>query len=223
MNDGQPTPSRPLLVAHRAGNSAEHLRTATDIGVDLIEADVWPYRGRLEVRHLKTMGPVPLLWDKWALVSARAPRLLLHDMLAGVGPGTRLMLDLKGGDERPARTVADTMSREMEGRAYTVCSRSWHLLDAFRDQPHVHVVHSIGTERELRAARRLLPDRPGDGISVQRRLLNAERVEALRRLAPVVMTWPINTRAHLRQVLDWGVNGVISDELELLRWMAGGR
>lgn len=44
----------PLAIAHRAGNDLRALGAAARAGVDLIEADIWPWRGRLEVRHLKT-------------------------------------------------------------------------------------------------------------------------------------------------------------------------
>lgn len=212
----QPSPTRPLTVAHRAGNSAALLASAVSLGVDLVEADVWPYRGRLEVRHLKTMGPVPLLWDKWRLVSARTPRLHLHELLAFVEPGAEIMVDLKGRDPGSVASVVSTLRAELGGHRYTVCSRSWPLLDGFRDEPQARRVHSIGTQRELRSAWVRLAERPGEGVSVHRRLLTRDVVRRLRDLSPLVMTWPVNSRATLDHVLDLGVNGVISDDLDLL-------
>ena len=58
-----------LAIAHRAGNSLAGLREANRLGADVIECDVHAYRGRLEVRHLKTAGPLPFLWDRWEPVS----------------------------------------------------------------------------------------------------------------------------------------------------------
>ena len=52
-----------LAIAHRAGNSLTELRQAAALGVDAIECNVHE-RGRLEVRHLKTAGPLPFLWDR---------------------------------------------------------------------------------------------------------------------------------------------------------------
>ena len=45
-----------LHVAHRAGNTPDLLTAALADGADLVEADVHLYRGRLEIRHTKTMG-----------------------------------------------------------------------------------------------------------------------------------------------------------------------
>ena len=67
------------MIAHRAGNDPAHARSAWEAGADLIEADVWLYRGRLEVRHTKTMRGLPLLWDRWSLAPGWGPRLLLGD------------------------------------------------------------------------------------------------------------------------------------------------
>ena len=48
----------PLLIAHRAGNDPAHLRAAEAASADVIEADLHLWRGRLELRHLKTAGPL---------------------------------------------------------------------------------------------------------------------------------------------------------------------
>ena len=71
-----------FVVAHRAGNELARLRDAEQLGVALVEADVRLWRGRLEVRHLKTVGPLPILWDTWRLANPFAPRLELRDLLA---------------------------------------------------------------------------------------------------------------------------------------------
>ena len=77
-----------FLVAHRAGNDLALLRRAERVRPRLIEADVHLFRGRLEVRHLKTLGPLSV----GSLVSraARArPGCELHELLAAAGPETR--------------------------------------------------------------------------------------------------------------------------------------
>jgi hypothetical protein len=68
--------------------------------VPFVEADLHLYAGRLEIRHLKTLGPLPILWDRWSLAPPWAPRLLLDRLLGAMAPGTHLMLDLKGRGAR---------------------------------------------------------------------------------------------------------------------------
>src|SRR3954464_8630344 len=96
-----------LAVAHRSGNTVAGLRAALDAGVDLVEADVHAYRGRLEVRHLRSSGGLPLPWDKASVL--RRPRpggLQLHELISALGEDHRLMIDLKGVHPRLAPSVA---------------------------------------------------------------------------------------------------------------------
>lgn len=206
---------RPLVIAHRFGNEPHLVRGAVEAGADLVELDVWPYRGRLEVRHLKTMGPIPLLWDRrpYRLVSARAPRLELGELLGG-HEGGELMLDLKGRDVAGAVAVRDQMRRDLPGVAYTVCSQSWALLGAFRDD--ARVVHSVGSASRLRRLPRALPS-DARAVAVNVRLLDRERVAALRARVDEVLTWRVNDVETLERVLDWGVTGVITDSLHIVR------
>lgn len=219
-------PERTLSVAHRAGNELALLREAEAIGVDLIEADVRYWRGRIEVRHLKTMGPVPLLWDRWVLRPAwKHQPLLLQDLLPEVGPRTELMLDFKPGDAAYAQQVLELMREIMPGREYTVCSQSWELLECFAGEPGVRVVHSVGNQRLLRAVLPHLREFPEDAraISIHKKLLTPAVTEELRAEVPLVMSWPVNDEQTLQRLESWGVNGFISDNMDLLRKLAEGR
>jgi len=225
MRRGRFTPERPLTVAHRAGNHIALLREAEAIGVDLVEADARWWKGRVEVRHLKTMGPVPLLWDRWKLTPGWTPRLQLEELLPEVGPETELMLDFKPGDEAFSRQVLESMRRLLPGRRYTVCSQFWPLLESFIDEPGVRVVHSVGNGRALRRVLPHLQQHPRErrAISIHRKLLTPGVVAELCAEVPLVMSWPVNTEAHLRELQSWGVNGVISDNMDLLRMLADER
>src|SRR6187549_2725532 len=98
-----------LAVAHRSGNTVAGLRQALDAGVDLVEADVHAYRGLLEVRHHKNLGPAHL-WDKWEIVPRTTfARIELVELLEEVGNDPRLMIDLKGVRRGLAPAVADAL------------------------------------------------------------------------------------------------------------------
>lgn len=200
-------PTGPFLVAHRAGNDLERLRAARALGVPLIEADVHLFAGRLEIRHLKTLGPVPILWDRWTLAPPWTPRLLLHELLHAAGP-TPLMLDLKGHDARLSHQVAAALAGHSE--QVVVCSRSWELLRPFEALPGVRVVHSVGGRRQLAALRGRRVDRPLAGISIHRKLLDAATVWELRERAALLMAWPVDSVAAAEQLAGWGVQGLIT-------------
>jgi len=213
---------RVLAVAHRAGNSLTDFRLAAEAGVDLVEADVHLFRGRLEVRHSKSVPLLPWLWDRWYLERKRDARLVLPDLLAEVEPGTALMLDLKGPHPGLAPAVASLLRDLDPVHEVTVCTRNWWMLGAFAGMGRVRVVHSARGARELTRLRRLLTRRATFGVSVHRSLLSPGVVADLHRHAEVVMTWPVSTPDELGEVLDLGVTGVISDYLEVLEPLVGG-
>lgn len=187
------------------------LRRAEAQRARLVEADVHLYAGRLEVRHLKTIGPLPILWDRWYLAPRDTPRLELRDLLAAVAPETELMLDLKGIDPRLPRRLA----AELDGHPgqVTVCSRNWRFLRRLRG---ARIVHSVGSRHQLRALRRRFGGRRLQGVSIHRDLLDAATVADLRRRAELVLTWPVATAEEARRLASWGVDGVISERFEAL-------
>lgn len=207
--------SLPFLVAHGAGNDVGSLRRAEALGVPWVEADVRLHRGRLEVRHLKTVGPLPILWDRWRLGNPFGPRLQLGQLLDALGPDTELMLDLKGRAERTAALVVSEVTTRPR-RRITVCARNWPLLEPFRRLPDVTVVYSIGSVRQLHAFLRRFAGTRLEGVSVHRRLLDRKVVRELAARAEIVLSWPVNTPEVAETLVDWGVQGLISDVPEAL-------
>ena len=198
-----------FVVAHRAGNSLARLQDAERLGVALVEADIRLWRGRLEVRHLKTVGPLPILWDKWRLANPFAPQLQLRDLLIQARCDTQLLLDLKGRTRRLAELVRDALPG---GRPVTVCARNRVLLEPFAGLEHVRLFQSVGSRRQLRTLLRTADGVALDGVSIHERLLDERVVEALRGLGAVVMSWPVNSLERAGELARLGIHGLISDD-----------
>ena len=210
-----------LAIAHRAGNDLAALRTAVDLGVDVLEADVHVRAGRLEVRHSKHLRPLPVLWDRGTagleLTRTSVPQLELDAVLDALDGTTVVMLDLKGPGRVGAR-VAELVHAVAPAAPVIACSRWWPGLDAFADLPWVRPVLTARTPLELRRLqRRLAAGRRPYGVSLHRSLLTAEAVAGLRAEVEVVMTWGVNDPRALAEVVHLGVNGIISDEADVLR------
>ncbi|GLH97587.1 glycerophosphodiester phosphodiesterase [Phytohabitans aurantiacus] len=204
-----------LAVAHRAGNDVAGLRAALDAGVDLVEADVHLFRGALEIRHRKTLGP-HLLWDKWELVRRRSIVLPeLSDVLDAAAGDPRLMLDLKGPAAAVAPKAATLLRERMPSAAVTVCTKHWRMLDSF--EPPVRRVLSSSNRASLGRLIRRLRRQPEYGVSIRLGLLTPPVVAELRRYVEQVMVWPVDTPAALAHARRLGVTAVISKDLALLR------
>lgn len=203
-----------LAIAHRSGNTVAGLREALDLGVDLVEADVHAYRGVLEMRHHKNLGPQHL-WDKWEIV-ARSDflRVELAELIAELGDDPRLMIDLKGTRPGLAAAVSDVLRTRAPGVPFTVCTKQWGMLDAF--DPVVRRVLSVANRRSLAQLRRRLAAEPAYGVSVRLRLLTPPLMAELRTRTDVVMAWSVDTPEALALARRLGVDAVISKDLELL-------
>jgi hypothetical protein len=194
----------------------ERLSAAAALGLPLAEADIHAYRGRLEVRHLKTAGPLPVLWDRWKLASARAPRLELDTLLATAPGGPELMLDLKGHDPQLPARLLRALARAEPGWRVTVCSQDWALLEPLRGVPDLRIVHSVGNKRALRAILARFQGERLDGVSIHRRLLDRVVAAELRARADLLLSWPVESLVEGRRLAGLGVHGLISQAFEAL-------
>ena len=219
------TPPHPLTIAHRAGNQLQRLEEAIAAAVDYVEADLWLYRGRLEVRHEKTAGPLPILWDRWSLKPGWTPRLGFEELLAAAGDGGGLLLDLKGEDGELAEAVAKTLERAGAVDSVAFTSPTWEYLDRLSELlPGAPRFYTIGSLPRLAALRPRLERGEIAKVSIDSRILTAEIVAELGRTGvETIITWAVETAERARDVLAWGVSGITSDSLPLLVSIRDGR
>lgn len=168
------------------------------------------------MRHLKTVGPLPVLWDRWKLAAPWHPRLQLHELLSATAPETELLLDLKGPRKELGKRVLDAIRPYLGERDFTVCARSWRVLETFAGPP-VRRVHSVGSARQLRRLHARFTGERLDGVSIHERLLDRDSIVSLRAIADVIMTWPVNVPERARELLRLGVDGLITDDVAGLR------
>jgi glycerophosphoryl diester phosphodiesterase len=206
-----------LAVAHRGGNTLGGLRAALDAGVDLVEADIHLYRGALEVRHSRAIGP-RLYWDRTTGVTRRRDVAVpeLDEILAVADGDPRLMLDLKGPSLAVAGRVAETLRTRRPGVPVAVCTKQWRMLDAFAGDANVRRILSAAGPRQLTRLRARLRGERAHGVSIRLRLLTPEIVAELRRSTDLVMAWPVDTGPALERSFEIGVTGVISRNMALL-------
>lgn len=212
-----------LAIAHRGGNDLDTLREAALLGADVIEADVHLHRARLEVRHQKTIGRLPWLWDKWEIYPAAHPRMMLGELMDALPPGTTVMLDLKGVG-RAGAEVARALHARSPDHPLLVCARWWPSVLPFRDAPWAKVLLSArGRVELLRLRRRIQQGTPPDGVSVHLAMLTPAIVAEIKERVPLVFTWPVDDDASLAQAHQVGVDGVITKDLEIVRQVVASR
>ena len=209
-----------LAVAHRAGNDLEVLRQAALLGADIIEADVHLHRGRLEVRHQKSMGPLPWLWDKWQLYPADLERLLLDQLMDALPPGTKVMLDLKGVGQVGPETLRHLHERAVE-HPLLVCARWWPSALSFVDVPWAKVLLSARGRTEIARLRRYLrAGSPPYGVSLHLSMITPRLVAEIHSYGTIVLSWPVDDQASLERAHALGIDGAITKDLDIVRELA---
>ena len=211
---------RPVTIAHRAGNDLARLDRAKAIGADLVELDVWLHRGRVEVRHAKTVGPLPLLRERWRIKPGWGPRLELDAVIEAAGPDLPLMVDLKSETLALSEAVAATFDRCLPAAAYAVTTREWWLLEPFEDREQVCLIPSAAWPHELAELMPALGER-FRALSMHITLVEPALMIELAGRGVATYVWSVNTPTDLRRVLGAGAAGVNSDDLDLLGEVVG--
>jgi glycerophosphoryl diester phosphodiesterase len=207
----------PVLVAHRAGNTPGRLREAHDLGVDVIEADVHLWGGRLEVRHMKRLGPLQMYWDRRKLYRGDFEVPRLERLLDVTRPDVRLLLDLKGVDPRLPGALERLLRTRAPDRAVSLCSRNWRLLARFRSMDQIDVMHSVGNRRQLRRVRPLMAAGEVNAISINQRLLTPTVAAELASQLSRVWVWTVNSVPDMQRLRAWGIGGLITDNPAVLK------
>ena len=208
---------RPLLIAHRYGNQLSLIDDATRAGADVIEIDVWYHRGNIQVGHDKTLGPIPLRWDRWSLALGHNRPLSLPEVLRHFPARVQPMLDLKGTDPRLPSAVQAIAQQHLADRDYMVSSQNWDYLQQFLDNPAARVVRSAGSYEAVNRMQDEFAGWTGDGGGLNYKLIRPGTIAALRHHTELVLSWTINDLALAHELIEDGVTGIITDSLDVMR------
>ena len=154
---------------------------------------------------------------------SRGIRIPTLEELATTYPDQVFSLDLKS--DGMEETLVETIRRLDLWDRVIVGSFSDARLKRFRSLADGPVAMSAGPREILRlvtAARLRLPFRPAsDSFQVPVKqgitIVSARTVRAARQIGVPLIVWTINERHEMRELLDLGVDGIISDRPDLLR------
>ena len=204
-------------IAHRAGNNLTQTEVALNAGVDAIECDFWHDRGRLALRHERKLPGLPILYDKW-FIRWTWGELSLRRLLREVNRRADLFLDIKSASPRAADAVLE-LHRDHEALMpkTLVCSKEWSVLDRIaRGGTDMETFYSIGRYGNVEhLLERAKEPRPPVGTSIRHTRLSRELVERFHDARMKVFAWTVNNHERAAELVDWGVDGIISDDLEV--------
>jgi len=211
--------SRPVLIAHAAGNSPADLQAALTSSPDLVEVDLWVHSGRFEARHERRVAGVPLLFEKWYLRFAPRHPFGLDDLIAAVAGRAGLFLDLKNDGEGAAILIRHALAAAEVPPRIVASAQQWAILRAVaRVVPELDLFYSVDVQAKLDLflAVEERDTRPR-GISCNHELLTRERVQELKRRDLAVVAWTVDDPERAAELVSWGVDGLTTGSLAALR------
>lgn len=175
---------------------------------------MWFHRGDVVARHARAFGP--LLYDDHYL----APDIgtpTLEKLAAVAGRGVKLFLDLKsGGFEFCLRIVEVLRGYGLVGST-AVSSQDWQALELLESmEPSLPLYFSVQTGEQWQDYGRLCETRFVAGISAHHSWLTPDSIAALKGKGIQVHAWTVDDPGRAADLVDWGVDGLISNSLPIL-------
>jgi glycerophosphoryl diester phosphodiesterase len=213
-----PRKRRFYAVAHRAGNNLHHLEQALARGADAIECDLWHARGRLALRHERKLPALPVFIDKWYIRFAWG-ELALPRLLREIKHRADLFIDIKSATTKAADAVLMLHHDNESMMPHTlVSSRRWKQLDRIAlAGTKMELYYSVGRGGGIDALLgRIDRAAPPAGVSLRHTLINRDVVARFHDAGMRILAWTVNTEHRAHTVLELGVDGIISDDLDVL-------
>jgi glycerophosphoryl diester phosphodiesterase len=219
---------RPLLLGHRGARAhrtiAENTFPSFDLalrnGCDGFEFDVRLTADREAVichdpEWRDDTGPLSWVTPGVTIADARRAELqklpLLSDVLRRYRSSAFLDIELKVTGLGPS--LVDALRETGPGPGLVISSFLPQVLLEIHDADHSL---PLGLICETAAQIRVWPEFPISFVIPHHSVLTPALLDALQAAGKQVLVWTVNTADAMRRFADWGVQGIISDETELL-------
>ncbi|MDC6352844.1 MULTISPECIES: glycerophosphodiester phosphodiesterase [unclassified Robiginitalea] len=230
MNACISTGNKPLVIGHRGAmgyeteNSIASVQKALDLGVDMIEIDVFRIKsGEIAVFHDETVDELTNgggrieeynAFDLRQLILEGRHRIpLLQDVLKTIKAQVPLNIELKGaGTSDRVNFITDYYIREMGWTAdqFLISSFNWDELREFRRiDPEARI--AVLTDGDPLEALEVARELGAEAINPHAGSLTPENTAAIKETGFRVYAWTVNDRARFDALAEMGVDGVFTD------------
>lgn len=224
------TMKAPLVIGHRGAmgheteNTLASIQKALDLGVDMIEIDVFKIKsGEIVVFHDETLDRLSNsggkieeynVFDlKQVILDGNHKIPLLQDVLKLIDNKVRLNIELKGSDT--ADRVNFIVDYYIKERGWTmdnflISSFKWKELKAIR-QLNPEIPIAILTEKDPLEAIAFAKELNAEAINPNYNTLNKVVVEKIKDAGLKVYTWTVNDSTDIHRMKDLHVDGIITN------------
>jgi hypothetical protein len=203
-----------LVVGHNAGDEMVAAEDAVAFGVGAVEIDVRDIGGELSASHDQ---PLPFLEE----IAFRGPSLSRAWGIASLRQ--TVLLHLKDNSDAFVARVAQFLAHQGPRRLVIQASSVATLASVRRRIPQAERLLLIFNGAELASARRRAAVASvADGLSVQESLVTPAVQQWVRGRGLRLFAWTVNDLPRLEHLIRNGLDGVMTDNLDLMHVLAGG-
>jgi glycerophosphoryl diester phosphodiesterase len=208
--------TRPLLLGHRGARASGHIPENTlasfelclQHGCDGFEFDV---RRSADGQAVICHDPVVRGMEIAQKPAAGLALPSLSEVLRSFGGRAFLDIELKIAGLEPQTSAA--LRDHPPQKGYVVSSFLPEVLTTIHE---VDAAISVGLLCENRDQLGLWRELPVEWVIPQFKTVDRALIERIHDVGKRVMVWTVNDAEPMRQFAEWGVDGIISDETELL-------
>jgi len=221
---------KPLVIGHRGAmgheteNTLASIQKAMDLGVDMIEIDVFNIAsGETVVFHddrveRLTNGGGKI--EEYGIIDLKRLTLdgnhkipMLQDVLKLIDHKVRLNIELKGANTANRVNFITDYYIKDKGWAlhdFLISSFKWDELKAMRAL-NKNIPIAILTERDPLQAIPIAEQLDAEAINPNFESLNEEIVNKIHKAGFKVYTWTVNDPMNIALAKEWGVDGIITN------------
>ncbi len=236
LNGCTMTDSEPLVIGHRGAmgheteNTLASIQKAMDLGVDMIEIDVFKIKtGEIVVFHDETVDKLTNgtgLIEEYNLDSIGELVLignhkipLLKDVLRLMDNKVALNIELKGANTAEEVNVIMNSFIKDEGwhlENFIISSFKWDELRKMREV-NDHIKIAVLTEENPIGAITTAKELNAEAINPDYKTLTSENVAKMKEAGLKIYTWTVNEPDDIKKMKDYGVDGIITNFPERVR------
>ncbi|WP_097043889.1 glycerophosphodiester phosphodiesterase [Flagellimonas pacifica] len=222
--------SKPLIVGHRGAmghateNTLASVQKAMDLGVDMIEIDVFKIKsGEIVVFHDKQVDRLSNgegkiedynIEDLGQLVLDGNHKIpTLQDVLMLINNKVALNIELKGvGTAGGVNLITENFikQRGWSPDSFIISSFKWDELRAYREL-NKDIKIAVLTEEDPLQAIPVAKELSADAINPNFKTLTEENVGGMQKAGFKIYTWTVNEPEDIQKMKDFGVDGIITN------------
>lgn len=224
------TNSKPLVIGHRGAmgheteNTLASIQKALDLGVDMIEIDVFKISsGEIVVFHDDTVDRLANSGgniEEYNIVQIRQLILdgghkipMLQDVLKLINNQVALNIELKGAETADKVNHIVNYYIEKEGWSpenFVISSFKWDELIAMREK-NKDIKIAVLTEKNPLEAIEVAKELNAVAINPNYKTLTKENTAKIQSEGLKVYTWTVNEPEDIQQMTEFGVDGIITN------------